>query len=242
MALGHPHVPSLTRRVCRVALARRAQVNQVLTHLAKQDAKRKADKAACERKADKDACAKKAAADGETPAAARGEGPASAAQTSSARPLAVGGGARVSKYNFNGRNLSHLGFECNAKKKSAAADAPTADNSSAASDIQAYTTRGMNVAPLGGSIDKSEGAGERNRPRIERLAQRTTKATGGIATEEDMTEVALRVRKHVEVNRGFKSKWKVAARISQLYMSSHYAVNFSKGAPGDVRASRNAVG
>ena len=195
------------------------QVNQVLTHLAKQDAKRKAEEAAR---------AKKAAAEEEKAAAARGEGLTSVASASVAKKQAGGGGARHSKYNFNGRTISHINFECNAKKKSASADTPTADNSSAANDVKTYTTRGMNVAPLGGSIDKSEGAGERNRPRMERLAQRTIKQTDGVAAEEDMMEVAGRVRKDLQLNMGFKAKWKAAARMSQLYMSSHYAVHFSK--------------
>lgn len=195
----------------------------MLKYLAKQDAKRKAEEAAR---------AKKAAADAEKAAAARGDASKSGASSSVAQSQAGGGATRASKYNFNGRTLSHINFECNPKKKGAASDAPSGDNSSAASDIKTYTTRGMNVAPLGGSVDKSEGAGERNRPRIERLAQRTLKQTGAVAGDDDMTDVAMRVRKNIEMNTGYKAKWRAAAKMSLLYMSSHYAVHYSKGAPG----------
>ena len=224
------------------------QVNTVLVHLAKQDAKRKAEEAHL---------AKKAAEAAARAATLEESGGGNASTSSSGHHAADatsggggglhggggggaggggGGGARQSKYNFvAGRNLGAMNFSLAQKKKrcgggagGAGADAPTVDQSSAAGDVKSYLTRSRGVEALGRPTNVSEEAAERNRPRLERQAAHALERADDVSIEGRMSEVAHKVRTTLEMHQALMKKWKAASQMSRMYCASRYAVAYAK--------------
>jgi len=170
-------------------------VNNVLVHLAKEDAKRRAEKQ------------KKEALDA--------AGKATGQQTSPKKQVAHG----PSKYHFNQRrNLRHLNLELTPKKKRGGGEESGA-NPAAACDVRTYLHRTMHVEPLRQPVTRSEEAAEKSRPRLERQAEMACQRTDD-AKLTRMAEVGHKTRLMLEQHQALVQKWRAAGLFIKMFTAA----------------------